>query len=57
MIYFFDTFRFDQRDQTLWRGAEQLPLTPKAGAVLACLIAAGGAWVGKEQILRSREDF
>jgi len=47
----FPPFRFDPRDRTLWRGATERPLTPKAAALLACLLQARGAWVSKDTIL------
>ncbi len=47
----FPPFTFDPRDRTLWRGAAEISLTPKAAALLACLLEARGAWVSKETIL------
>ena len=47
----FPPFRFDSHDRTLWRGATEVPLTPKASALLGCLLAARGAWVSKNEIL------
>jgi DNA-binding winged helix-turn-helix (wHTH) protein len=47
----FPPFTFDPRDRTLWRGATEIALTPKAAALLACLLAARGAWVSKDTIL------
>jgi DNA-binding winged helix-turn-helix (wHTH) protein len=47
----FPPFSFDLHDRTLWRGATEVPLTPKASDLLACLLDARGAWVSKEAIL------
>jgi len=47
----FPPYRFDSQDRTLWRGAAQVPLTPKAAALLACLIDAHGSSLSKKEIL------
>jgi DNA-binding winged helix-turn-helix (wHTH) protein len=47
----FPPFTFDPRHRTLWRGATEMPLTPKAAALLGCLLDARGAWVSKDAIL------
>jgi predicted ATPase len=47
----FPPFRFDSHNRTLWRRAAEVPLTPKASALLACLLASRGAWVSKKEIL------
>jgi predicted ATPase len=47
----FGQFRFDETDRMLWRGQQPLPLTRKAGNLLACLLAARGNWVSKTDIL------
>jgi DNA-binding winged helix-turn-helix (wHTH) protein len=47
----FPPFKFDPEDRTLWRGATEVPLTPKASALLACLLGARGAWVPRDAIL------
>jgi len=47
----FARFRFDERDQTLWQGTDRVRLTPKAAALLHCLLDAQGGWVGKAAIL------
>jgi DNA-binding winged helix-turn-helix (wHTH) protein len=47
----FGQFRFDEADRMLWRGQQPLPLTRKAGNLLACLLAARGNWVSKTDIL------
>ena len=47
----FPPFSFDPHDRTLWRGAIEIPLTPKASSLLACLLDARGAWVSKSEIL------
>jgi DNA-binding winged helix-turn-helix (wHTH) protein/predicted ATPase len=47
----FPPFRFDPHHGTLWRGSVEVPLTPKASALLACLLEARGGWVSKAAIL------
>jgi len=47
----FPPYKFDPHDLTLWRGASEVPLTPKAAALLGCLLAARGARVSKNEIL------
>jgi len=47
----FATFRFDIEDGTLWRGAEQIPLTGKAASLLRCLVDKAGSWVSKPAIM------
>ncbi len=47
----FPPFKFDPEDRTLWRGAAEVPLTPKASDLLACLLRARGAWVSRSAIL------
>ncbi len=47
----FPPFRFDERDETLWRGPDRVRLTGKAAALLHCLLDGRGAWVGKAAIL------
>ena len=47
----FPPFSFDPQQRTLWRGATSVPITPKAAALLACLLARSGSWVSKEAIL------
>jgi DNA-binding winged helix-turn-helix (wHTH) protein len=47
----FATFRFDVEDGTLWRGAEQIPLTGKAASLLRCLVDRAGSWVSKAAIM------
>lgn len=47
----FPPFKFDLESRTLWRGAAEVPLTPKASDLLACLIRARGAWVSRDAIL------
>jgi DNA-binding winged helix-turn-helix (wHTH) protein len=47
----FPPFSFDPHDRTLWRDAIEVPLTPKASSLLACLLRARGALVSKDQIL------
>jgi predicted ATPase len=48
---FFSSFRFNAEDGTLWRGAEAVPLTGKAAALLRCLIGRSGSWVSKAAIM------
>jgi DNA-binding winged helix-turn-helix (wHTH) protein len=49
----FAQFRFDDADQSVWRGHLQVPLTRKARHLLACLLQARGKWVSKPEILSS----
>ncbi len=51
MTKHFATFRFDVEDGTLWRGAEQIPLTGKAASLLRCLVDKAGSWVSKPAIM------
>ena len=48
---YFAPFHFDDAERTLWREQHLLPLTRKAGDLLACLIRSQGKWVTKEAIL------
>jgi predicted ATPase/DNA-binding winged helix-turn-helix (wHTH) protein len=47
----FPPFRFDADQQTLWRGSDKIRLTPKASALLRCLIAGRGSWISKSAIM------
>ncbi len=47
----FANFRFDVDDGTLWRGADEVPLTGKAASLLRCLLANAGSWVSKSTIM------
>jgi DNA-binding winged helix-turn-helix (wHTH) protein len=47
----FAAYRFDVDDGTLWRGAEQVPLTGKAASLLRCLVGHAGSWVSKATIM------
>jgi DNA-binding winged helix-turn-helix (wHTH) protein len=47
----FGSYRFDDVTRVLYLGDRELPLTRKARDVLACLLAARGKWVSKEEIL------
>jgi TolB-like protein len=47
----FSPFRLDQENQCLWRGAERIPLTPKAFSVLKHLVARAGQLVTHEELL------
>lgn len=51
MIKHFAAFRFDVDDGTLWRGADEVPLTGKAASLLRCLLAQAGSWVSKAAIM------
>lgn len=51
MTKHFATFRFNVEDGTLWRGADQVPLTGKAAALLRCLLERAGSWVSKAAIM------
>jgi DNA-binding winged helix-turn-helix (wHTH) protein/tetratricopeptide (TPR) repeat protein len=47
----FAPFRLDVRDERLWRAQEARPLTPKAFAVLRCLVAHAGQLVTKATLM------
>jgi DNA-binding winged helix-turn-helix (wHTH) protein len=47
----FAAYRFEEDAGTLWRGAEQVPLTGKAASLLHCLLANAGSWVSKPDIM------
>src|SRR5215470_18806410 len=47
----FAPFRLDLLDERLWRGQEALPLTPKAFAVLRCLVAHRSQLVTKATLM------
>jgi DNA-binding winged helix-turn-helix (wHTH) protein/tetratricopeptide (TPR) repeat protein len=47
----FAPFRLDMTDERLWRGQEGRPLTPKAFAVLRCLVAHPGQLVTKDTLM------
>jgi len=47
----FAAFRFDVEDGTLWRDADEIPLTGKAASLLRCLLAQAGSWVSKAAIM------
>jgi predicted ATPase len=47
----FGPFRFDEPNQCLWRGAQSIPLRPKAFAVLKYLVGHEGVLVTKQQLL------
>jgi len=47
----FAPFRLDVIDERLWRGQEVRPLTPKAFAVLRCLVAHPGQLVTKDTLM------
>ncbi|NOT53717.1 MAG: AAA family ATPase, partial [Deltaproteobacteria bacterium] len=49
----FAAFRFDPRNQCLWREEERLPLRPKVFAVLHCLLANAGQMVSKAELLKA----
>jgi predicted ATPase/DNA-binding winged helix-turn-helix (wHTH) protein len=46
----FGPFRLDLRDERLWHGNEAIPLSPKAFAVLRCLMTQAGQLVTKEAL-------
>ena len=50
---YFPPFSFDPVEGRLFRGADELPLTRKAAALLSCLVERAGAWVAKETIMAS----
>jgi DNA-binding winged helix-turn-helix (wHTH) protein/tetratricopeptide (TPR) repeat protein len=47
----FPPFRLDPSDERLWRGAQVLPLTPRAFAVLQYLVRHRGRLVTKDELL------
>ena len=47
----FGPFRFDLADECLWRGAQPIPLRPKAFAVLKVLVQHPGRLVTTQQVL------
>ena len=47
----FASFRLDPGNACVWHGAEMLTLTPKAFAVLQCLVTHAGQLVTKEALL------
>src|SRR4051812_16867246 len=49
--YEFGPFRLDAARRALYRGAEFIPLTPKAAQMLVLLVEQAGRIVTKEQIL------
>ena len=49
----FDRFRFDTETTRLWAGPQEVRLTPKAGAVMALLVARSGEPVTKEDLFAS----
>ncbi len=51
MTKHFASFRFDAEEGTLWRGAQQIPLTGKAASLLRCLLERAGSWVSKSAIM------
>lgn len=48
---YFSSFRFEENDGTLFRGAQQIPLTRKAGDLLRCLLERAGALTTHQTIL------
>ncbi len=50
-IYQFPPFRLDSVDQCLWRGTEQVSLSPKAFSVLLYLVQRPGRLVTKQELL------
>lgn len=50
-IYEFEGFRLDIRERILCRDGEQISLTPKAFATLACLVQNHGRLVDKSQLI------
>ena len=49
----FPPFRLDIADERLWRGAQAVPLTPKALAVLRYLVEKRGRLVTKDELLNT----
>jgi DNA-binding winged helix-turn-helix (wHTH) protein/predicted ATPase len=50
---YFLSYRFDERDGSLWRGTREIAITRKAGDVLRCLIAHAGRIVSHQAMLTS----
>jgi hypothetical protein len=48
---YFSSFRFEENDGTLFRGAQQIPLTRKAGDLLRCLLERAGTVTTHQTIL------
>jgi DNA-binding winged helix-turn-helix (wHTH) protein len=46
----FGSYRFDLQNGQLWRGNREARLTPKAAAVLRCLVERAGQVVTKEEL-------
>ena len=53
MVYQFGPFRLDSVKRRLWRGNEVVPVTPKAIDTLVVLVAAAGAVVEKDDVLKA----
>ena len=51
-MFYFGPFRFDLRDERLWRGHEAVRILPKTFAVLRCLVTQAGQLVTKDTLLR-----
>lgn len=51
-VYEFGPFRLDAEKSVLWRGAELVPLTPKALALLSALAEGAGDVVPKRDLMR-----
>ena len=51
-IYEFGPFRLDAAGPLLLRGAEPVPLTPKASETLLALVRRAGHVVGKEELIK-----
>ncbi|HXT50928.1 MAG TPA: winged helix-turn-helix domain-containing protein, partial [Thermoanaerobaculia bacterium] len=49
----FGPFRFDRGNGLLWRSGEELPLPPRALAVLSVLVERAGRVVGKSELLQT----
>ncbi|HKQ13896.1 MAG TPA: winged helix-turn-helix domain-containing tetratricopeptide repeat protein [Steroidobacteraceae bacterium] len=49
----FDPFRFEPTTGRLWRGSQEVNLTPKAAAVLGALLDRPGELVGKQELFAS----
>ena len=48
---YFSSFRFEENDGTLFRGAQKIPLTRKAGDLLRCLLDHSGTVTAHKTIL------